>query len=302
MARIDLHLHTYYSDGAESPERVVERASEAGYTLISITDHDGTGGIKEALAAGKKHGIEVLPGIELSSEFEAALGGLDANRYFMHILGYEIDPDYPPLRERLDFVMSRRAVRNGEIQEALIKKGIKISDRELAESSPDGFIGKLSFAKAFVRRGLCGTVAEAFRSPELLASPEIRVIRKDKISAEEALNLIRSAGGKAFFAHPFQLSYIGRYGDGEDEFRRKLRLVIEAFKEMGLYGIECYYPTHDEEQTAFLLEIADGLGLAASRGSDDHGEGIRELKRIGPFRCDISEDRERILREIFCVN
>lgn len=301
MADIDLHIHTVYSDGADTPGSAVKRARKLGFNTVAITDHDGTGGIAEALLAGEKYGVRVIRGIELSSEYSAALAAFDEDRYFMHILGYDIDPENEALQSELKRIMERRAARNDEILAALAAKGIEIDREELLESAPEAFAGKLSFARVLVKRGLCRTVADAFLSKELLASPDIRSIRKDKIPAERAISLIKGAGGMAFLAHPFQLSYTRRREDSEDVYRIKLRLVIEDLKKLGLSGIECCYPTHDEEQMNFLLKTADELQLAASRGSDDHGEGVRKEKQMGRFKAEMSEDRISSLKEIFSM-
>ena len=301
MTDIDLHLHTVYSDGAETPETVVKRAAELGFKTIAITDHDGTGGIAEALEAGKKYGVRVIPGIELSSEYKCVLPGFDEDIYFMHILGYDIDPENEALQRELVSVMERRAFRNEQIRQAFIKKGIEISREELLENTPDDFVGKVSFARVFVKRGLCESVPAAFKSPELLAAPDIKAIRKDKISAERAFELISGAGGMAFFAHPFQLSYTKKALDDDSVYRKKLRLILEKFRELGMAGIECCYPTHTEEQMQFLLGIADGLGIAASRGSDDHGKGVRPDKQMGTFRAELPEERILRIKEIFSI-
>ncbi len=287
----DLHLHSNYSDGYETPRRVVERAAAHGYEYCALTDHDGTGGVGQALEAGKDLGIKVIRGIELSSEFDAELPGYAPNRYFMHILGYGIDPENSELKDALEYVMDRRFFRNEQIRAAFAERGIEISLEELQANTPQGFVGKPSFARVLKARGYVSELRDAFTDPRYLGAPEIRAIRKDKIAAQTALDLIRGAGGMAFFAHPYQLSYLtGGVNDQEDVYRDKLSKVVSALAKLGLRGIEACYPTHNAGQRDFAIDIAKENGLLVSRGSDDHGEGIRPLKQMGRFRAEINPD------------
>lgn len=291
MERVDLHLHSFYSDGISSPELMIERAKQLGYAACALTDHDGILGVERALAEGRRLGIKVVPGIELSSEFEAQLGGFETNRYFMHILGYGIDIHNKELNEALEDLMQRRFARNEKVRKALKELGIDIALDELQSQTPQGFVGKPSFARILVARGLSSSVTEAFQDPRYLAHPSIRAIRKEKISAELAVKLIKGAGGMAFFAHPFQLSYIvnGEY-DSEKIYREKLGLVVSALTKKGMEGIEAGYPTHTQDEAEFALSLAEENGLLVSRGSDDHGLGSRPVKIMGDFQYEISPE------------
>ena len=299
IMNVDLHLHTIYSDGSETPEAIVHRAKNMGFDIISITDHDGIGGVEDAIREGRRIGIKVIPGIELSAEHITALPGHAENRYFMHILGYGIDIEYAPLIERLNSVLERRSFRNRQIIDEFKKKGIVITEEELMESTPNLFIGKVSFAKILLHRGYVSSVDEAFESEEFLASKAIKSIRKDKIPAREAIDLIHGAGGKVFFAHPYQLTYLERFKDDEKVYNKKLRLILTEFKFMGLDGIECGYPTHSAQERDYILGITDELGLLCSRGSDDHGPGIRAVKNMGRMQAEIPADRLDYLGKIW---
>ena len=190
----------------------------------------------------------------------------------MHILGYGIDVEDRELNDALEHIIERRFVRNEQIREAFKRKGIEISLEELQSYTPQGFVGKPSFARVLKARGLVSDLAEAFKDPRYLGDPEIRAIRKDKISAELALKLIRGAGGMAFFAHPYQLSYVTHgMQDSEDVYRDKLALVVKDLARLGMRGID----------------LAKANGLLISRGSDDHGLGVRPVKQMGPFRAEI---------------
>ena len=291
MNTVDLHLHSFYSDGVSSPEVMIGRAKEFGYAACALTDHDGIDGVDRALAEGKRLGIRVIPGIELSSEFEAQLGSFETNRYFMHILGYGIDIHNKELNEALEDLMHRRFLRNEKVRKALKELGVEISLEELQSQTPQGFVGKPSFARVMIARGQYRDVAEAFRDPEFLAHPSIRAIRKEKISAELAIKLIKGAGGMAFFAHPYQLSYIvnGEY-DSDEIYEKKLELVVGELAKKGMKGIEAGYPTHNKHEAEFALKLAEENGLLVSRGSDDHGKGARKIKEMGPFSYEIDPE------------
>ena len=281
----DLHLHTHYSDGLESPETVVSRAKAKGFDVIAVTDHDGMGGVEAAVEAGRKLGIPVIRGIEFSAEFDNTDGKFDAPQgmAYMHLLGYGMDPENSALKEMLEFIRANRVERNLKLQRIFEYLGYPMSMKELESHALNGFVGKRSFAQILVERGACKTVSDAFRSEKFLRHPEIRKIHMYKIPAQEAIKIVRGAGGKVFFAHPFQLSYSTSHEDSQAVYEANIERVIKSLKSLGMEGIECYYPTHSPEQTAFLLDMAKRLGMLVSRGSDDHGEGARPVKQMGNF-------------------
>ncbi len=275
----DLHLHSFYSDGADSPARLARRAKAAGIDVMAITDHDGMDGVDEGVAAGKALGIAVVRGVEFSSRYRGSLGDLENISYDMHILGYGMDSSNGPLRDLLAYIKEKRAERNISLRKKFVELGYPMSEEELAAYSENGFVGKISFAKLLVDRGVAKSIDEVFKSEELLRHPEILQIRKYKLAAETAIDVIRNAGGIAVLAHPFEFAVKGAAGsDGGD-----LRPMIDKLAQMGLAGIECYYPTHSAEQTEYLLGVAKDADLLISRGSDDHGEGVRSIKLMGNY-------------------
>lgn len=282
MVDIDLHLHTNYSDGIESPEEIVRRAQRMGLKIIAITDHDGIGAVDFARAEGEKCGVKVISGVEFSTTFFYPFESEDGEEHYLHILGYGIDLANRNLQLKMADLIEKRALRNKEMQNAFSESGISITDEELKENSPSGYVGKVSFARAFVKKGLANRPEEAFSSEHLMKSPFIRAIKKDKTSAQEAIRIIHQAGGKSFLAHPFQLFYPS-LRTAPESFQGRLAGVLERLKAHGLDGIECYYPTHDEEQTAYLLALADRIGLLVSIGSDDHGPKVRKIKKMRSF-------------------
>jgi predicted metal-dependent phosphoesterase TrpH len=279
MIDIDLHLHTNYSDGIESPQEIVRRARRLGLKKIAITDHDGIGGVELARAEGEKIGVKVISGLEFSTTFFYPSDSLDGEEHYMHILGYGIDLANRHLTLKMKDLIEKRTMRNKKMQRAFSESGIPITDEELTENSPSGYVGKVSFARVFVKKGLISRPEEAFSSENLMRSPFIRAIRKDKTQAQEAIKIIHEAGGKAFVAHPFQLFYSSMTKNPES-YRKRLYSVLEQLKFYGLDGLECYYPTHDQEQTDYLISLADKLGLLVSVGSDDHGPNVRKIKKI----------------------
>ena len=297
---IDLHLHTYYSDGSDSPAEVVKRASELGFQTICITDHDTTDGVAEALEAGKKYGVTVAPGIEFSAKCEMpdAFNAGKMKTYYMHILGIGIDPENKPLKAQLEIIRGQRAERNDAYIRWFRANGVDLTTDELKKYSPAGFIGKMSFAKALVERNLCKDVKDAFKDPRYLAHPEVKAIRRQKIEAATAIGLINEAGGLAFFAHPFQLKYDGYQMDSTRMYRQNLEMLIATLSAVNLSGIEAYYPTHDEESTGYLQGLADYLGLLISRGSDDHGKGIHSEKNMGGLICE-PDPKKLIWTDVF---
>ena len=290
MIDIDLHLHTHYSDGTESPEELVERAYREGLRTIAITDHDGIDGVPGALRAAASLGIRVIPGLEFSAEWEREDLSGEKEKHTIHVLGYGIDLESKALQDKMAQIRKSRAERNEKLYRAFLEKGIELGQEELEADSPGRFVGKRAFAATFVRKGLAESIEEAFASAHLMDDPLIRSIRKEKTSAGEAIGIIHQAGGKAFLAHPFQLGYPSLITD-PDGFRARLALVVRRLQALGLDGLECYYPTHDRERTDFLLTLADQNALLASIGSDDHGPQARKIKKIHAFQTEADPAR-----------
>ena len=286
MVNPDLHVHTYYSDGKEAPAVVVQRAKAKGIDVLAITDHDGMGGVAEAMEEGRRIGVRVIPGVEFSAEYAEEVPGVDPCTHYMHILGYGMDPENPELKRVLDYILERREWRNEAMRQVFEELGYPMTMEELKAQSVNGFVGKVSFARLLVKEGYCETVVDAFDDDKMLSHPRIKAIHRYKIPAAEAIRVINEAGGRAFFAHPFQLSFKPPRREEPEVYRKRQEAVITALRDLGMAGIECWYPTHTPEQTEFLLDMAQRLGMLTSRGSDDHGENARPVKRMGNFSVD----------------
>lgn len=265
---VDLHLHTYYSDGVHSPKELIRLASEKGISTVAITDHDGTGGIKEAVVAGKRYGIRVIPAIEFSTE--------DPCGAHMHLLGYNIDVNNSLLRESLIRIREVRDRRNQKIIETLAQMGYPISLEDLEEISGTDYIGKPNFARALVKKGYINDPLEAFAEGFLLRSDEVRKIKREKISVAEAIRVILDARGVPVLAHPLKISWIGSEQEYTLEQRiRKLGDLLNTLTAYGLKGMECYYSKHNLEETEQLIALAKARKLLISAGSDYHGPSFK---------------------------
>ena len=227
--RIDLHIHTLYSDGLTEPADIVACAKDLGYETIAVTDHDGTGGVREAQAAGKLHGIRVIAGIELATETADGIG--------FHILGYDFDTEDRKFRKTLDRLKMYREERNEALVKVLNDIGCSITMDELRARQPHGYIGKPVMARLLAEKGYISDYRDAFRPGRFIESPEARKVKRIKMDTVEAIELITGAGGIAVMAHPIQTKSIGT--PGTEEFFDSIDRVIGDLHRRGLGGLEC---------------------------------------------------------------
>lgn len=286
---IDLHLHTFYSDGTLSPTQLVKEAKSRGVHCMAITDHDGIAGLKEGIAASRSEGIPLICGIEFSAEYSAEADS--GETFYFHLLGYGIDSDNRLLREKSQWLLQTRKERNMEMMKALQDKGFDIDWQDLKVHPQQTYVGKPNFARALVRKGYAFDTREAFQSEQMLHSPEIRQIHRVKIHAEDAIELIHQAGGKAVLAHPMKVTYRGKLNHDTEQYYHKLQQLVGSLQELGLDGMECYYSSHNQEQTERLLELADRKKLAVTAGSDFHGPEFDPQLTPGKFQVEIQTER-----------
>jgi len=248
MRKIDLHVHTTASDGTCTPTEAVRLAAEKGLAAIAITDHDTVSGYEEAARAGKDYGIEVVPGIEISTKH----GGP------VHILGYYIDINSEKLRPVLDWVVNDRDERNRKMAALMAADGLPVSYEQMHERF-GAVIGRPHFAEILVELGLAKDMQDAF--DRYVEKGQKYYLGRNFLSIERSIEIIREAGGIPVLAHPFQ-------------YRRShagLLALIEHCMESGLKGVECRYSGYTEEQSLYLERIADRYGLIKTGGSDFHG-------------------------------
>ncbi len=255
-SKVDLHLHTTTSDGTFNPSEVVSYAQKIGLKTISITDHDNVNSQEEALSAGKQAGIEVIPGIEMSS---------DLHNKDVHILGYCIDYRNKDLGSFIDILNELRLERAEMMIERLRNRNVDITFKEVCESCGDSTLTRAHIAKIMVAKGCSQSTSDAFDT-YLGRDRPCYVKRNDYYSPFDVVEIILGAGGVPVLAHP-QISGVNKY--------------IPEFVEYGIMGIEVYAKDHTEKQVKMYLEIAKQYELLVTGGSDDHGPDIPGRFYIG---------------------
>lgn len=256
----DFHIHSWYSDGTMSPEAIVEKYVREEYDVIAITDHEVTDAIKIAEEAGKEKNLRVIAGIE----FATLLDGRE-----LHILGYYFDIENQRLRECLETLSRSREERNDKMLDVLNSMGYDITKEDLIQREGQKYVGKPHFARALVDKGYIKNVQEAFEDGKLLSSDEIKKLDRKRLSAQEAISVIREAGGIAVLAHPCKIKGLGERGS--EEFKNSFDALARTLKKLGLKGIECIYPDHTREEELFFINIAGKYHLHVTEGSDFHG-------------------------------
>ncbi len=251
MNEIDLHIHSTVSDGSMSPEEIIVYAKKLGLKAISITDHDTLGHIEESLAAGIEHGLEVLPGIEVSAQYEKGT---------MHILGYFIDYRNDGLFNMLLRFREGREERNPKIIKKLNDLGIDINYEEVLKEAAGQSVGRPHIAKVLYDKGYVSNVKEAFYL--YLAKGAPAYCDRFRFGADIIIKNIHGAGGLSFLAHPKQLNC-----KSEEELGNVVRELVES----GLDGIEVYSSSHKSSDEALYKKISEKYGLLVSGGSDFHG-------------------------------
>ncbi len=254
---IDLHTHSVFSDGTNTPEELVALAEERGLTAFALTDHDTVGGIEPLLKAAEHSHVEVVPGIELSAECE---------RGTMHILGYFIEHECDELLGKIEKVRTGREERNVEILKRLNKLGYILMWSDVEKHAGCDVIGRPHFADALVERGHVRSRKAAFDL--LLGKGRPAYVERYRYSARECIELIRRAGGVSVLAHPATVHV------SDDQ----LRGLLKGLKERGLGGIEAYYAEHKPENIQKFCRWAKEFDLICTGGTDYHGRNTPDLK------------------------
>jgi 3',5'-nucleoside bisphosphate phosphatase len=250
MSRIDLHLHTTYSDGSLPPTEVLGLAQKAGVSALAITDHDIVDGIPEAIEAGAHLGIEVIPGIEISSRYGESE---------LHMLGYFLDWKDSELSSRLAELRASRHRRNPRIIEKLNELGLDLTYEEVKALAGTESVGRPHIARVLMAKGYVRSAKEAF--DRYLAEGAAAYVPRDLPEPAEAIAWIRTARGIPVLAHP---TWVKESAEG-------LFGLCDKLKAEGLGGIEVHYSTHKPQQTSQFLQIARRLDLLVTGGSDFHG-------------------------------
>ena len=243
----DLHLHTRYSDGTFTPRELVQHAAHLGFAAIAITDHDTLDGIPEALAAGQELGIEVIPGVEVTSR----VGTKE-----LHLLAYLFGDSWRDvgLRKVLDYATLVRRQRVEQFVCKLNELGVALTLGDVYACSDCGTLGRPHVARALLKRGYVSSVDEAFT--RFLKRGKPAFVERYRMEAAEAIGHIKRAGGLAVIAHP-----------GLNGLDERIREMIDQRMD----GIEVWHSRHSPTQVKHYLEMAESLGVCATGGSDCHG-------------------------------
>lgn len=251
---VDLHLHSTASDGRYTPSQLVQLALGKKLRAIALTDHDTTDGIEEALAAARHTALTVIPGVEISTNVS---GDLE-----LHILGYHIDHRQAPLQKRLQELRESRLVRAREILRLLAKARLPLQWERVLAIAGHGSIGRPHIAQAMVEAEYVNSVENAFRLYIGRGGPAY--VERHKLAPEDAIALVRQAGGVPVLAHPSQVTE-----------------YIPSLVRAGLVGLEVYYNGYEEAEKQSLAKLASKHGLIATGGSDFHGPGITSAADVG---------------------
>lgn len=254
---IDMHVHSSASDGTFCPSALLDEAKKAGLAAMALTDHDTMDGIEEAAKAAKELGIELVPGVEISTEYH------DCE---IHVLGYYVSPEHPRLKAMLEEFRDFRATRNVRMVERLQQEGFSITMEALTEMFPDSVL---------TRAHMAGYLCETKQLPDkrtafakYLGENCCCYIDRPKISPSEAVVLIREAGGLAVLAHPVL------YNLPQED----LKQMILEMKEAGMCGLEAVYSENSTDDEMRMRRLAEESGLLVTGGSDFHGKNKPDIQ------------------------
>lgn len=250
MSRIDLHTHTTWSDGSYSATELVEWAHQHDIQTLAITDHDTTEGLDEALALSQTLGMDLIPGIEISTRFQERE---------IHVLGYFINYQDPCFQTRIRALQSTRLQRIQEILHKLESCGISLPLEHIQHLAGSGSIGRPHVAQLLLQQKHVSTFREAF--DKYLGIRGKAYVPRDVPEASDIFSWIREAGGLAILAHPFW------EGFRQEDIDPACRTLVEN----GLQGLEVFYGTFSAKQISFNLHLAKRFDLLVSGGSDFHG-------------------------------
>ena len=274
--RFDLQSHSTHSDGALEAAEVVDRAARAGVTLLALTDHDTVSGVAEALRAGERHGVRVVPAVEISAIDPAAEEPRE-----LHILGYDIDHAGPQLTAQLAEFLADREQRTLRMAAALKEAGFELDEDQLNNRVAAGKpIGRPHLAEAVLaapanaarlEHEQIDDVGSLIKAYLIEGRPAFRL--RETPTVGQAIDAIHDAGGVAIWAHPFW-----DVSDPSD-----VLATIDRFLALGIDGIEAFYVTHTREQTVLLGKRCQELGLLSTGSADFHGPENRLFSRFLAF-------------------
>ena len=273
-SKVDLHSHTNYSDGFNSPRELIDKAKLKGIEILSITDHDNLAAIEEASEYGRQVGVEIIPGVEISSDI------MDRE---IHILGYFVEPGNPEIERYLEFFRAERLKRADRIVRKLNTLGISLKLEDVLKISRNSAVGRPHIAQAMVEGGFINSYYEAFN--KYIGNGCVAYEKKVHISPRSAFKIISDAGGLSFIAHPGIMP----------------EHILKELIESGVDGIEVIHPSHSQQLVKFYRGIANEYFLLESGGSDYHGGKREDENNFGKFyvtRTVVDAMRQRLLKNI----
>lgn len=254
---VDLHSHTTASDGQHAPEVLVQLAAEAGVTTLAVTDHDTVAGIAACQAAATRFNLTVVPGIEISAVY---------NRREIHILGHFVDPTESALQSFQHKLKGERVDRMQRMVDKMKTLGFPVSiEQVVAIAGDDAHLARPHLARVLVELGYCSSTKEVF--DRFLGNGKPADVGRFEVSAEDAIALIRNAGGAATVAHPG----VSKVNEHE----------LATLKALGMVGVEVDHSDHPPSLRNKLRRLVKELDLIATAGSDFHGEQVAPNRKLG---------------------
>lgn len=258
---VDMHVHSSFSDGTLSPSVLMRRANEAGLNHLCLTDHDTVGGVTEAIKAGFKVGIGVIPGVELTCSFE----GME-----FHVLGIGVNHQDPDFVREMDLIAGERFERSRKIVNSLCSRGWEINREFLC--SADGIITSHDIAKAVINK----EVSSFDFHNEWLTKESGCFVPMKYIPIEDGISMIQAAGGRAIWAHPLRTLE-------ECDIKPRFYEITGKLVSMGIDGMETFYSFSSPGRIGLVSHVADHYGLLKTGGSDYHGPGHIGRCSLGDF-------------------
>jgi predicted metal-dependent phosphoesterase TrpH len=274
--RFDLQSHSTHSDGALPAAEVVQRAADAGVELLALSDHDTVSGVSEAIAAGERYGVRIVPAVEISAVDEGSAVPRE-----LHILGYNVDHTGALLTEKLGEFLADREQRTLRMAAALKELGFELDEAQLdARVAAGKPIGRPHLAEAVLSapanaerledEGI-DDIGSLIRGYLIEGKPAFRLRQTPTVA--QAVEAIHEAGGVAIWAHPFW--------DISDP--DEVLSTIDRFKALGMDGVEAFYITHTRENTELLAKRCAELDLLSTGSADFHGPENRQFSKFMAF-------------------
>jgi len=278
----DLQSHSTHSDGALAAAEVVARAAQAGVELLALSDHDTVSGVSEAVLAGERHGVRVVPAVEISSIDDPSVQGAPGGARELHILGYLVDHTAPAFAATLADFLADRERRTLRMADALREQGLELDDAAISARVAAGQpIGRPHLAEAVLaapanaarlREERIDDVGSLIRGYLIEGRPAFRL--RETPTVAQAIEAIHAAGGLAVWAHPFW-----DVSDPDEALA-----MVERFRALGIDGVEAFYVTHTQPQTELLAARCAELQLLSTGSSDFHGPDNRLFSRFLAFQ------------------